>query len=55
MLGPLQIYHSCCLRLSGLTATRSYKAKKDTGQFWHMPNGERNKTSYKFLIIPAAV
>jgi hypothetical protein len=54
MLGPLQIYHSC-LRLRSLTATSSYKAKKDIEQFWHMRNGERNKTSYKFLIMPAAV
>jgi hypothetical protein len=55
LLGLSQIYHPCCPRLSSLTATRSYKAKKDTQQFWHMRNGERNKTGYKFLIMPAAV
>jgi hypothetical protein len=54
MFVHLQIYHPC-LRLRSLTATRSYEAKKDTEQFWHTRNGERNKTGYKFLIMPAAV
>ena len=55
MSGPLQIGRSCCLGLSSLTATRTEMAKKDTEQFSHMRNGERNKTSYKLLIMSTAV
>jgi hypothetical protein len=55
MLGHVQIDHYCCLGFRRLTATRSKKAKKDKQQCWHMRNGERNKTSYKLLIMPAVV